>query len=99
MHELERDFVQAVNHAELAFSLYRTAGNRVGQSAMFNRLGLYYAELGKYDDALACCQQAVDLCIGDELRCHRSDYTVKLVRLGGNGFFDALRTKLSWGER
>jgi len=67
VHELERDFVQAVNHAELAFSLYRTAGNRVGQSAMFNRLGLYYAELGKYDDALACCQQAVDLCreLGD----------------------------------
>jgi len=44
-------------------------------------------------------QQAVDLHIGDELRCHRSEYTVKLVRLGGNGFFDALRSKLKWGER
>jgi NAD+ kinase len=44
-------------------------------------------------------QQAVDLSVGDELRCHRSDFTVKLVRLGGNGFFDALRTKLKWGER
>ncbi len=44
-------------------------------------------------------QQAVDLQPGDELRCHRSDYTVKLVRLGGNGFFDALRSKLKWGER
>jgi len=44
-------------------------------------------------------QQAVDLSIGDELRCHRSEYTVKLVRLGGNGFFDALRSKLKWGER
>ena len=44
-------------------------------------------------------QQAVDLCLGDELRCHRSEYTVKLVRLGGNGFFDALRSKLKWGER
>ena len=44
-------------------------------------------------------QQAVDLTAGDELRCHRSEYTVKLVRLGGNGFFDALRSKLSWGER
>lgn len=44
-------------------------------------------------------QQAVDLKVGDELRCHRSEYTVKLVRLGGNGFFDALRSKLSWGER
>jgi NAD+ kinase len=44
-------------------------------------------------------QQAVDLRQGDELRCHRSEYTVKLVRLGGNGFFDALRSKLKWGER
>jgi NAD+ kinase len=44
-------------------------------------------------------QQAVDLKVGDELRCHRSEFTVKLVRLGGNGFFDALRSKLSWGER
>jgi NAD+ kinase len=44
-------------------------------------------------------QQAVDLHPGDELRCHRSEYTVKLVRLSGNGFFEALRTKLKWGER
>lgn len=44
-------------------------------------------------------QQAVDLRTGDELRCHRSDYTIKLVRLSGNGFFDALRSKLKWGER
>jgi NAD+ kinase len=44
-------------------------------------------------------QQAVDLSLGDELRCHRSKYSVKLVRLGGNGFFDALRSKLKWGER
>ena len=44
-------------------------------------------------------QQGVNLNLGDELRCHRSDHTVKLVRLGGNGFFDALRSKLKWGER
>jgi len=44
-------------------------------------------------------QQAVDLRAGDELRCHRSEFTVKLVRLSGNGFFDALRSKLKWGER
>lgn len=36
---------------------------------------------------------------GDEVRCHRSEYTVKLVRLNESGFFDALRNKLSWGER
>ena len=43
-------------------------------------------------------QQKVDLRRGDEIRCHRSSHTVKLVRLGDSGFFDALRNKLSWGE-
>jgi NAD+ kinase len=44
-------------------------------------------------------QQAVELRLGDELRCHRSSYTVKLVRLSEGGFFEALRSKLSWGEQ
>ncbi len=44
-------------------------------------------------------QQAVELNRGDELRCHRSSNTVKLVRLSEGGFFEALRSKLSWGER
>ncbi len=43
-------------------------------------------------------QQAVELSLGDELRCHRSQNTVKLVRLNESGFFEALRSKLSWGE-
>ncbi len=44
-------------------------------------------------------QQAVDLRVGDELRCRRSSNTVNLVRLRESGFFEALRSKLSWGER
>jgi NAD+ kinase len=44
-------------------------------------------------------QQAVELVRGDELRCHKSSYSVKLVRLSEGGFFEALRSKLSWGER
>jgi NAD+ kinase len=44
-------------------------------------------------------QQAVELRLGDELHCHRSNHTVKLVRLNESGFFEALRSKLSWGER
>jgi NAD+ kinase len=44
-------------------------------------------------------QQAVELVRGDEIRCHRSDFSVKLVRLSESGFFEALRSKLSWGER
>jgi NAD+ kinase len=44
-------------------------------------------------------QRAVELQEGDEVRCQRSKYTVNLVRLADDGFFDALRNKLSWGER
>ena len=43
-------------------------------------------------------QQAVELRRGDEVRCRRSSHTVKLVRLSDSGFFEALRSKLSWGE-
>ncbi len=44
-------------------------------------------------------QQAIDLHPADELRCRRSEFTIRLIRLAGNGFFDALRSKLKWGER
>ena len=44
-------------------------------------------------------QQGFELRLGDEVRCQRSDYTVNLVRLSESGFFDALRSKLSWGEQ
>jgi NAD+ kinase len=44
-------------------------------------------------------QQAVNLQLGDEIRCQRSANTVNLVRLKESGFFEALRSKLSWGER
>jgi len=44
-------------------------------------------------------QQAINLQLGDEIRCRRSQNTVKLVRLKESGFFEALRTKLSWGEQ
>lgn len=44
-------------------------------------------------------QTAVELERGDEIRCCKSQYTVNLVRLSDGGFFEALRQKLSWGER
>jgi NAD+ kinase len=44
-------------------------------------------------------QTAVELRLGDEIRCRRSSHTVNLVRLSESGFFEALRSKLSWGER
>ena len=44
-------------------------------------------------------QTAVELQLGDEVRCRRSSHTVNLIRLSESGFFEALRSKLSWGER
>jgi NAD+ kinase len=44
-------------------------------------------------------QIGFELRVEDEVRCQRSPYTVNLVRLSESGFFDALRSKLSWGER
>ena len=43
-------------------------------------------------------QIAVEIERGDEVHCRRSECRVKLVKLSESGFFDALRTKLSWGE-
>jgi hypothetical protein len=37
--------------------------------------------------------------LGDEIRCRKSTHTVNLVRVSESGFFEALRSKLSWGER
>lgn len=44
-------------------------------------------------------QRAVELRLGDEVRCCRSRDAVKLIRMQQSSFFDVLRTKLSWGER
>lgn len=44
-------------------------------------------------------QEAIQLKVGDELRCRRSDFAVKLIRLSSNGFFSILRSKLKWSER
>ncbi len=44
-------------------------------------------------------QKAVVLQLGDEVRCQRSSATVNLVRMSESSFFEALRSKLSWGER
>lgn len=44
-------------------------------------------------------QEAIEVQLGDEVRCCRSEHTVQLVRLRTDGFFDVLRQKLKWGER
>jgi NAD+ kinase len=44
-------------------------------------------------------QKAVEMHLGDEVHCQRSSHTVNLIRMSESGFFEALRSKLSWGER
>jgi len=44
-------------------------------------------------------QEAIELHLGDEIYCRRSQHTIRLVRMSGNSFFDVLRAKLKWGER
>jgi NAD+ kinase len=44
-------------------------------------------------------QEAIEVQVGDRMHCRRSEYTVQLVRLRTDGFFDVLRQKLKWGER
>ncbi len=44
-------------------------------------------------------QESQPLGEGDELLCWRSEYKVKLLRVGAGSFYDVLRTKLKWGER
>ncbi len=44
-------------------------------------------------------QEAVELKVNDQLRCHRSGYRVRLVRLTEHGLFSVLRSKLKWGVR
>ena len=44
-------------------------------------------------------QEAVELKLNDQLRCHRSKYRVRLVRLTEHGLFSVLRSKLKWGVR
>jgi NAD+ kinase len=44
-------------------------------------------------------QEALQLRVGDRVFCRRSEHSVNMVRLGKTGFFDVLRSKLSWGER
>lgn len=43
-------------------------------------------------------QPGLDMSDGDRVRCRRSEHQVNLFR-SGSDFFQALRTKLKWGER
>lgn len=44
-------------------------------------------------------QEAIELELGDEVLCCRSEHSVRLLRPRRNGLFNVLRSKLSWGER
>jgi DNA-binding SARP family transcriptional activator len=49
----------ALSHALRAQELYRAAGNRIGQTVGLADIGYCHAMLGDYQQALACCEQAL----------------------------------------
>ena len=63
------------------------------------RLKITVVSSGDSDYLTVDGQEAIPIRSGDELRCRRSDHTVKLLRISPSNFFDVLRTKLKWGER
>jgi NAD+ kinase len=44
-------------------------------------------------------QEAVQLQLGDQVHCQRSESSVRMLRHKPNGLFSVLRSKLKWGER
>jgi NAD+ kinase len=44
-------------------------------------------------------QEGQPVLVGDELRCRKSEHTVRLIRVRESSFFDVLRDKLKWGVR
>ena len=44
-------------------------------------------------------QEAVELELGDQVRCYKSEASVQMLRLRPNGLFNVLRQKLKWGVR
>jgi DNA-binding SARP family transcriptional activator len=49
----------ALSHALRTQELFRAAGNRAGQMMVLSDIGYCHAMLGDYQQALACCQQAL----------------------------------------
>jgi NAD+ kinase len=44
-------------------------------------------------------QEAVEVLVGDQIHCDRSQFSVPLIRIKPNALFDVLRSKLKWGVR
>jgi DNA-binding SARP family transcriptional activator/Tfp pilus assembly protein PilF len=52
----------AERHATEAMTIYRSLGDRHGQAAALDRLGLIYRNSARFRDALAYHQEAMDIC-------------------------------------
>ena len=50
-----------MGHAQQALDLYRAAGNKPGQARAVNAIGWFQAMLGDYEQAVAFCEQTLDL--------------------------------------
>jgi len=59
LSEREQRPADALRHAQDAYGLVSTTGNRLGSAQALNSVGYCHALLGQYDEAIACCERAL----------------------------------------
>jgi tetratricopeptide (TPR) repeat protein/transcriptional regulator with XRE-family HTH domain len=57
--EYQRQYAEALGHAEQAADLFRGIGDKAGEAEMLNDAGRYHAFLGDYRQARELCRQAL----------------------------------------
>jgi tetratricopeptide (TPR) repeat protein len=54
---------EAFDHSQRALELYRSVGHRRGQAIALNAVGWCHAQLGAYEQARSCCEEALPLLV------------------------------------
>jgi tetratricopeptide (TPR) repeat protein len=68
VHFLTGDYPRAVEVCRAAVAAYRQIGDRVGAAVAWEGCGLSYAEMGEFESALTCYQEALTLRRGTDER-------------------------------
>ena len=85
------DYVRAADHFNQALALARDIGDEVGIADSFNRLGAFYFNAGKPDDAQACHRESL------EIARALQDNALLAASLDGLGQIDLLRGRVRAG--
>jgi len=64
----EERHCESLDHASEALRLFQQTGNRLGQAVALNEVGWDHIYLGDCQQAIGCCQRALELCedIGEQ---------------------------------